>query len=56
MDFSFRGWIYDVAESDLYKDVKDVEQLQLYDFIEAMSYLRSKNKYMNLINEKSLKK
>ena len=52
MDFGERTWIFEVAESGYYGGVKGVEKLGLYDFFEALEYIRSKNKYYELKNDK----
>lgn len=51
MDFGERTWIYEVAESGYRGGVKDVECLGLYDFLETLDYIRSKNKYYELVNK-----
>jgi len=52
LDFGFRNWIFEVAESGLRGNVKDVEGMPLYDFLETLDYIRAKNKFIELINEK----
>jgi len=56
MNFGFRNWIFEVAESGLRGDVSDVEKMPLYDFLETLDYIRSKNKYIKLINEPDTRK
>jgi len=51
MDFGERTWIFEVAESGYYGGVKEVEGLGLYDFLETLDYIRSKNKYYELVNK-----
>lgn len=51
LDFGFRNWIFEVAESGLRGNVRDVEEMPLYDFLETLDYIRSKNKFTELINE-----
>ena len=51
MNFGERTWIFEVAESGYYEGVKGVEKLGLYDFFEALEYIRSKNKYYELVNK-----
>ena len=52
LDFGFRNWIFEVAESGLRGDIRNVEEMPLYDFLETLDYIRAKNKYNELINEK----
>ena len=52
LDFGFRNWIFEVAESGLRGTIKEVEEMPLYDFLETLDYIRSKNKFTELINEK----
>jgi len=51
MDFGEWTWIFEVAESGYYGGVKGVEELNIYDFFEALEYIRSKNKYFELVNK-----
>ncbi|NQU87643.1 MAG: hypothetical protein HQ541_17975 [Mariniphaga sp.] len=51
MDFGERTWIYEVSESGYRGGVKEVEGLGLYDFLETLDYIRSKNKYYELVNK-----
>ena len=52
MDFGWRGILYEVAQDGGYGGVKEVEQLNLYEFINYASYLRAQNKYRELITPK----
>ena len=51
MDFGERTWIYEVAESGYRGGVEAVENLRLYDFLETLDYIRSKNRYYELVNK-----
>jgi len=51
MDFGERTWIYEVAEYNCRGGVKEVERLGLYDFLETLDYIRSKNKYYELVGK-----
>ncbi len=51
MDFGERTWIYEVSESGYVGNIKEVENMKLYDFLETMDYIRSKNKYYELVNK-----
>lgn len=51
MDFGERTWIYEVAESGYRGKVEEVEKMGLYDFLETLDYIRSKNKYYELVNK-----
>jgi len=51
MDFGERTWIFEVAGSGYHGGVKEVEKLGLYDFFETLDYIRSKNKYNELVNK-----
>ena len=51
MNFGERTWIFEVAESGYYGGVNGVQGLSLYDFFEALEYIRSKNKYFELVNK-----
>jgi hypothetical protein len=56
LDFGFRNWLFEVAESGLRGNIENVEQMPLYDFLETLDYIRSKNKYIKLINESNTRK
>jgi len=47
-DFGWRGMLYEVGQDGGYGTVKEVEQLNLYEFINYVSYLRAQNKYRDL--------
>ena len=40
--------LYEVGQDGGYGTVKEVEQLNLYEFINYVSYLRAQNKYRDL--------
>lgn len=44
--FGATSWIYEVAESGLCGNIKDVQQMKLYDFINVLSYIRCKDKFI----------
>jgi len=49
MDFGERTWIYEVSKSGYVGNLREVEQMDLYDFLETLDYIRSENKYYELI-------
>ena len=55
-DFGWRGMLYEVAQDGGYGTVKDVERLNLYEFINYLSYLRAQNRYRELTMPKLPKK
>jgi len=48
--------VYEVAQDGGYGGVKEVEQLNLYEFINYLSYLRAQNRYRELTMPKLPKK
>ena len=44
--------LYEVGQDGGYGSVKEVEKLNLYEFVNYVAYLRSQNKYRELITPK----
>lgn len=40
-----RGLIFEVAQSGAYGTIPEVEQINLWDFFDYLSYIRSQNAY-----------
>ena len=55
-DFGCRGMLYEVGQDGGYGSVKEVEKLNLYEFVNYVAYLRSQNKYRELIAPKPVRK
>lgn len=47
-DFGWRGMLYEVGQDGGYGTISEVEQMNLYEFINYLSYLRAQNKYREL--------
>lgn len=44
-NFNYRGLIYEVAQSGAYGTINEVERVNIWDFFDYMSYIRSQNEY-----------
>lgn len=51
-DFGYKLWVYDVAKSGIVGNLDKVHNMDVWDFIECLSYLRCENKYYELLNKK----
>lgn len=48
--------LYEVGQDGGYGTVKEVEKLNLYEFINYVSYLRAQNKYSELVQTEAARK
>jgi len=55
-DFGHQLWLYEVAESGMYGTINEVKNVNLWEFISCIDYIRAKAKFEELRFKKKYKK
>jgi len=55
-DFGYQLWLYEVAESGMYGTINEVKNVNLWEFISCIDYIRAKAKFEELRFKKKYKK